>query len=380
MTAELEAACAARAEIISKSLSRHRLVFVQLGAAFDPLRDGICAQLKGQCVSIDQRSEWNQRSSSYGTLIVTDLERCVETAGDVLGEVRAILFSLLDDGKAVCLLSRAPRLSYRPVPGSSVLEDAALVTLPLLAMSEIQCGPGEYPSQGWPWPSVSFGAPFGTETYEAVLSEVGQGIVAALDHALFEVDPKGMDGLEFLAARELEGLRGCGIVAIDEGGRPSLALPKEAKSLREALAAHVSETVAPASSLAEVTRALWYIERKIRQALRAAAIAKHSGGWRASAVGGLQAEILRRAQLDTNVTAKSVTDLRDPLEWLTLGELMDIVRSEKFNNLGIEAAIWRKFQEQVVPVRNRLAHVRMLKSEDAEVVSMWAKMIRLRFQ
>ncbi|ALV40066.1 hypothetical protein AU252_01870 [Pseudarthrobacter sulfonivorans] len=97
-------------------------------------------------------------------------------------------------------------------------------------------------------------------------------------------------------------------------------------------------------------------------------------------MGGLQPEILRRAQLDTNVTAKSVTDLRDPLEWLTLGELMDLVRSEKFNNLGIEAAIWRKFQEQVVPVRNRLAHVRMLKSEDAEVVSMWAKMIRLRFK
>ncbi|WP_157768923.1 hypothetical protein [Pseudarthrobacter sulfonivorans] len=248
MTAELEAVCAARAELISKSLSRHRLVFVQLGAAFDPLRDGICVQLKGQCVSIDQRTEWNQKSSSPGPLIVTDLERCVETAGDVLGEVRAIIFSLLDDGKAVCLLSRAPRLSYRPVPGSSVLEDAALVTLPLLAASEIECGPGEYPSSGWPWPAVSFGVPFGTEIYEAVLSEVGQGIVAALDHALFEVDPKGMDGLEFLAARELEGLRGCGIVAIDEGGQPSLALPQEAKSLREALAAHVSETVAPATS------------------------------------------------------------------------------------------------------------------------------------
>jgi hypothetical protein len=379
VTTDLAAVCAARAELISKSLSRHRLVFVQLGAAFDPLRDGICAQLKGQCVSIDDRSEWNQRLSSHGTLIVTDLERCVEMAGDVLGEVRAILFSLLDGGKAVCLLSRAPRLSYRPVPGSSVLEDAALVTLPLLAMSEIQCEPGGCPIPGWPWPSVSFGRPFGTETYEAALREVGQGIVAALDHALFEVDPKGTDGLEFLAARELEGLRGCGIVAIDEGGQLSLALPQEAKFLREALAAHVSETVAPAASLAEVTRGLWFIERKIRQALRAAAIAKYSDGWRASAVGGLHAEILRRAQLDTNVTAKSVTDLRDPLEWLTLGELMDMVRSAKFSNLGIDAAIWRKFQEQVVPVRNRLAHVRMLKSEDAEVVSMWAKMIRLRF-
>jgi hypothetical protein len=208
---------------------------------------------------------------------------------------------------------------------------------------------------------------------------MGQGLVSALDHALFEVNPKGVDGLKFLAPRELEGLRGGGIVKIDESGKSSLAMPQSAKLLREALAAHVSGTVAPASILPEVTSGLWYVERRIRNAVRSAAIDRFGANWRADSVGGLKEEVLRRAQLDTNVAAKSVADLRDPLEWLTLSELMDIVRGSKFDNLGVEAAIWRKLQEQLVPIRNRLAHVRMLKSEDAEVVSMWASLIRARF-
>jgi hypothetical protein len=373
------AVCADRAELITKSLTRHRLVFVQMGAVFEPLREGICGELQGSYSTIERRSDWKTLAESNRTLVVTDLEQCVETAADVLGEVRAIIFSLLDAGKTVCLLSRAPRISFRSVPGSSVLEDAALVTMPLLHQAELGIPSEEQPEAGWPWPSVTFGSPLDVDTFRAALKDIGQGLVAALDHALFEVNPKGTDGLEFLAARELEGLRGAGILKIDAKGKPLLAFTRSTNLLREALAAHVSETVTPASILPEVTIGLWYVERKIRSAVRSAAIGKYGAAWHASSVGGLATEVLRRAQLDTNVAAKSIGDLRDPLEWLTLGELMEIVRSNKFDSLGVEAAIWRKLHEQLVPIRNRLAHVRMLKSEDAEVVSMWATLIRSRF-
>lgn len=350
-----------------------------MGAVFEPLREGVCAALQGISATISQRNEWQEMTRDHRTLIITDLERCVETAADVLGEVRAMIFSLLDEGKMVCLLSRAPRISYRSVPGSSVLEDAALVTLPLLTASEISSCDEDQLESGWPWPSVTYGQPLSLDNFRAALSDVGQGLVAALDHALFEVNPKGTDGLEFLAARELEGLRGAGIIKISGDGKPFLAFPRSTRMLREALASHVSETVTPASILPEVTVGLWYVERKIRSKLRATAITKYSDDWRTASVGGLKDEILRRAQLDTNVAAKTIADLRDPLEWLTLGELMDIVRSSKFDNLGVEPAIWRKLQEQLVPIRNRLAHVRMLKSEDAEVVSMWATLVKGRF-
>ncbi|GAA2203518.1 hypothetical protein GCM10009849_36230 [Sinomonas flava] len=226
---------------------------------------------------------------------------------------------------------------------------------------------------------MGFGGPLDTEVFRAALREIGQGLIAALDHALFEVNPKGTDGLEFLEARELEGLRGSGIIKVGDDGKPLLALPGTARFLREALAAHISESATPAAILPDVTSGLWFIERKIRNALRSAALAKYQDNWRASVLGARNGEVLRRAQLDTNVAAKSVTDLRDPLEWLTLGELMEIVRSDKFDNLGVEAVIWRKLQEQLIPIRNRLAHVRILKSEDAEVVRMWATLIKSRF-
>lgn len=350
-----------------------------MGAVFDPLRDGICRELRGTRATLEQRQEWKALAEPNGTLIITDLERCVDTAADILGEVRAIIFSLLDEGKSVCLLSRAPRLSFRSVPGSSVLEDAALVVLPLLSEVELDGPADEQAEAGWPWPSVTFGSPLDMDAFRAALGDIGQGLVAALDHALFEVNPKGIDGLEFLAPREIEGLRGAGIVRVDENGKPRLAFSRSTVLLRQALAAHVSETVTPAGILPDVTRGLWYIERKIRSSVRRAAIDKFGSAWHSSSVGGLASEVLRRAQLDTNVAAKTIADLRDPLEWLTLGELMDIVRSNKFDNLGVEAAIWRKLHEQLVPIRNRLAHVRMLKSEDAEVVSMWATLIKSRF-
>ena len=351
-------------------------MFVQLGTAFEPLRAEICDQLRGVCVSVDGRQLWSEQAKDAQTIIVTDLEQCVQS--DLLGEVREIVLSLLDANKMVCLISRAPRIAFRSVPGSSVLEDAALVTLPLLERSEVETEPGERVPPGWPWPVVSFSAPLDVETFRNALDELGQGVVAALDHALFEVNPKGEEGLEFLATREIEGLRGSGIVEIDSSGKPILAI-RGAKMLREALASQVSETVTPATTLPEVTSGLWYIERTIRSALRSSAITRFGDAWRASAAGGLKDEILKRAQLDTNVSAKTMADLRDPLEWLTLGELMDVVRSTKFDNLGIEPAIWRKLQEQLVPIRNRLAHVRMLKSEDAEIVTMWASMVKSRF-
>jgi hypothetical protein len=160
---------------------------------------------------------------------------------------------------------------------------------------------------------------------------------------------------------------------------PRLSEPGSLKQLREAVAAHISGTVEPAGSLSAVTSGLWFVERKIRNELRSAAIAHFEDQWRSSCLGGLSSEVLRRAQLDASVAAKSVSDLRDPLEWLTLGELMDLVRSQKFDNLGVEPAIWRKLQEQLVPIRNRIAHVRMLKAGDDETVTMWATLIRSRF-
>lgn len=374
---DVTAAGALRAEIVKRSLTRHRLVFLQMGAVFDPIREVVVASL-GEHTTLGARSSW-LGSAGSAPLVVTGMEHCAGAAGNVLGEARELVFEVMDAGRQVCLVSRAPRIAYQSVPGSSVLEDSALVTLPLLSRDELQLPPGEYPPMGWNWPVVALGETLSAEVVQPVLAELGQGLIAALDHALFEVNPKGTEGISFLSAREVEGLRGCGLVEVSENGGVALAVPSALKMLRESVAAHISATVEPVAVLGLVTAGLWFIERTIRNHVRDAAISKFGSGWRGSCLGGLSREVLRRAQLDTSVTAKSVADLRDPLEWLTLGELMELVRSQAFDNLGIEPAIWRKLQEQLVPIRNRVAHVRMLKAGDDEPVSMWASLVRSRF-
>ena len=95
-----------------------------------------------------------------------------------------------------------------------------------------------------------------------------------------------------------------------------------------------------------------------------------------AAVGGLATEVLKRAQLDSSLSAVSVRELRDPLEWLTLSELLDIITSKRIGGLGVALHIWQKFREQVLPIRNRLSHMRLLKSRDEETVSIWVGVIR----
>lgn len=373
------AAGKARAELLARSLTRYRLVFVQLGCAFDPIRRELLQQLGGASLSVKQLAEWPALPTSTSRVIVHDLEAAGSASAVSLGAVREIVGAILDSGKAVALVSRSPRISYLSVAGSSVLEDAALVTLPLLSSEEAPAPTvASRRTAGWRLPSVTFGQPLSEATYQDVLQEVGQTVVAALDHALFEVNPRTAEGLKFLSPREIEALRCAGLVELDEQNDAILADPSSTKILRAALSAHISNTVQPTDVLSDVTLGLWFIERKVRGSVRAAAVAKFDSNWRASVLGGLAPEVLRRAQLDANVSAKSVADLRDPLEWLTLGELMDIIDSNKVGDLGVERAIWRQFRERLLPIRNRVAHVRMLKSGDDETVAMWVSLTRGR--
>lgn len=366
---------AARIAITSKALKRHRLIFLQMGGAWQIIRDDVLGQI-GEVQSPERHAEWRDMSLD-APLVVADLDPVAH--GAMLGALRESVFELLDRGYSVCIVSKSPRIAFPEVLGSSLLDDSALVCFPVIQKEELHLLEGEFPPAGWKFPPALESVP-DHGLFKSVLSELGPGMIAALDHALFEIDRKGLEGLQFLSARETEALRGAALIEVSATGAPELAAPSFGKEIREAIAETVSESVRPDDALGIVTAGLWFIERRIRMAVRRTAITQYGIGWRASCVGGLADEVLRRAQLDSSVVAKTVADLRDPLEWLTLGELMDTVRSERFNNLGMEPAVWRKLQEQLVPVRNRLAHVRMLKSGDPEVVTMWAGLIRARLK
>ncbi len=116
----------------------------------------------------------------------------------------------------------------------------------------------------------------------------------------------------------------------------------------------------------------------IRRKVRSAAIEQFGARWRAQVVGGdLPNKILERARGEAYPGAVSLKEIRDPLEWLTLGELLEVA-THGFMGLGLDSVVWRKFAQDVLPARNRLTHMRLARRGDRELIGMWAVQVRKR--
>lgn len=167
--------------------------------------------------------------------------------------------------------------------------------------------------------------------------------------------------------------------------RPSTAWVREGRGFeltpvlsefREAVAGALADITYPQTELADVVSGLWTIERLIRKALRDAAVDQHKSGWRKKITrGDLAVKILQRAKGDAYLTATNISELRDPIEWLSLGELLEIVRSKNFGGLGVDEYTWQRFNHELVPIRNRLSHMRLIKNRDKATVTMWVSRI-----
>jgi hypothetical protein len=328
--------------------------------------------------------EFAQASSSIGSsgpLLLHSAEAFVsgEAAhGVTLGKLRKRVDEELDKGHEICLISSSPKIAYKPVPGSSVIEDSAVSVLSLLEKQEV---PHEARArQGWQIPAVSFGDPdlAISDILRAILDELGLEILAVLDHAIFETDDR-KNFLSFLSAAEIEALRGAGLVLVSDD-RAEFPFPRALNEFVDEVANALADVVTPQRELASVSDDLWYIERTIRRHLRRAAIESYQGRWRRNILHGDQSsKVLERARGDGNVTVGSVSQLRDPIEWLTLGELLEVVQSNRFGGLKFDDISWRRFASDVLPIRNRLSHMRILKKGDKETVQMWVARIRKAF-
>lgn len=376
-----ELAASARSGQLRASIARFGLVFVQFGAAFEPFRELALEQLRGTVVPAKALIRESTGAFESKLVVVTELENLLDGSADpaqpTLGALRELIMREMDNDVRFCIVSRAPRVAFSTIPGSSVLEDASLFSIPLLDESE--CVQECQEVSGWRIPAATFsdeGFEF-RELMTACLRELGTGVLSAVDHALFEVDPRSADALKFLGHRDLEALRGAGLVTVDDAKGVALVGEHRLLDLRSALSDLLSADSDPPQELGQVVSGLWYIERTIRAALRTNAISNHGQKWRGAVLpSDLAKEVLRRARLDSSPSAASVKELRDPIEWLTLGELMSLVSSTAHKNVGVDPVIWRRFNEQLVPIRNRISHMRYLKSGDEEAVTMWVGVIK----
>ncbi|WP_146247654.1 hypothetical protein [Curtobacterium sp. MCLR17_040] len=281
----------------------------------------------------------------------------------------------MEAGGRIVLVSAAPRVAYPPVPGSSLFEDAKFVSGPLAPVLEMTASAPELVL-----PACNDGhAPLRT-VLEAALRELGLELCASLDHALFEAVLDPADMFATLTSREVEALRGASLIRMTSSG-PEWTMPLRIGELRDALSEVLSEQTDTQDAMAAVFAGLWSIERSVRRALRIRAMELWGPGWRRQVLAGdLKEKVEGRAKASAYAAASSVSQIRDPLEWLTMGELLETRGRGEIGDLGLEGPLWKTLANEVLPVRNQISHMRLLRPSDLATVLKWAKVVQVKLR
>lgn len=352
---------------VHRKADQLRVVFLQLGSSNEPARRA----LRASQVTVTRVRDYLQSDGppTTGTVVIDGMESLtMQSESTQMGALRERVFSDVEAGGRVILLSRAPRIAFPPVVGSSLLDDASVAHAPVVKST----GAHE-------WPTCVEDGASPADVLCRALTELGTDLSASLDRVVYESLLVGQSALGLLNARELEALDGSSLTAPD-GATRTWNFPKHLGPLKKALDEVLADTLEPQQQLVEVSSGLWKIERIIRREVRRRAIAAWAENWRMQCLNGdLPEKVLERASESAYMGATSVKQLRDPLEWLSLGELLQLKDRSQIGDLGLSAAHWRQFSAQIMPIRNRLAHMRSLRPEDAADVVKWQRVLEMRF-
>jgi hypothetical protein len=350
---------------LERKARRYSLVFVQLGSAFSPLRDDL-ADIQGKQLTTTEYLD--EPAIDEPTLhILKDFERVSKTSDTTIGRLRERVLSDIDSGHVFILVSRIARNAFEAGPGSDLLADSRHVFAPLNTLSN--------EDQLTVLPAYCHGERDGSELLVNCLEELGSSTVHALSQALWEEGRSPMESIQVLERSDIEALRGAGLIRV-EGDSVVWTIAQAWKKFRNAVALASARYTEETTWLSNAFTDLWVIERVIRNSIRDALIAKQGESWRDGCLGaGLRAEVLERARKDAQPSAGAVKELRDPLEWLTTVELLELREERELGDLGLESYLWTKLRNSVVPIRNRAAHMRFIGAQDARTVRNWRKIV-----
>ena len=308
------------------------------------------------------------RPGSPGDIVfVTEVEGLSQQRhgqGTGLGILREQVHTMLDAGVDVCLVSDLPRIGYPPTPGSSLLLDAHVFQMDSCRRAiadDTALGTGALARP-----------PLEAEMVRGLLDRLGLDALSALDHLIFDMGATSHPDSALLAPLEWEALRGSGLVELRTGDDQHV-IRTPLSVLMTALTDVLAENLAVQHDLADVVVGMTELELRLRRAARAKAVETFGVKWRGQVFNEmLNQAVLDRATADAYAPPPSVKALRDPFEWLSLGELLEVVRNSKWcGRLGLEDRYWRRLGENVLPVRNRVSHMRLLRRGDLDTVRTW---------
>ncbi len=361
---EPEPALHAAGDELRRALKRTRLVFVQRSLETDAVLELVYSG--GKALQLDS-TELPRAGSPGDVVFVTKIEGLSQQRhgqGAGLGVLREQVHAMLDAGVDVCLVSGLPRIGYPPTPGSSLLLDAHVFQMDscrraLADDTALDTAALERP-------------PRQAEEVRQLLDRLGLDALSALDRLIFDMGATTRPDSALVAPLEWEALRGSGLVEL-QADENQHVIRTPLGVLMATLTDVLAENLAVQHDLAHVVVGLTELELRLRRAARAKAIEVFGVKWRAQVFNeSLNQAVLERATADAFSPPQSVKSLRDPFEWLSLGELLEVVRNGKWcDRLGLEDRYWRRLGENVLPVRNRVSHMRLLRRGDLDTIRTW---------
>lgn len=351
-------------EELLQQCARWNIVFVQLGEAYPIARGAIAPRMDSVVAVTDYVDQFELDGSLR---LVTDVEDLLKPGAPSLGRLRERVIADRDKGVRVVLLSRRPKIAFPTVPGSQVLHDAKLVPPPRYRAGESWSFGEEATTEGIPQEVI----------VERALRELGEVACAGLDAFIFE-DGREPQGLTSLGEPLQDALLSAGLVVSSNDGL-EWAVVDANSQIPSALSNVIAGMRRPQGDFTHVSADCWVVERLVKQALRARARALWGDRWRRELLGtALGSTALSRAVRGTYPGAEKLEDIRDPLEWLSLAETLDLLSHPDVGSLGVNKAMWTLMQSELLPVKDRVERSQLMRRADVDIARRWADLLTQR--
>lgn len=345
----------------------YSIAFVQLGHAAADIRQAL-VDVPGSHVKVgDYLSD--ELTALPSPIFLYDFDRMRKNRGEKFGALRDRVMREALTGVCFVFVSISPKAAYPDTKGSDVIADAKQIFAPL-AMT--------FPTGGW-IPAEAHPSSDELDFFVQCVRELGDRTVIALSEAMWDSQLSLRDCLEPLTRPDVEALRGAGFMQADGTEVSWCITAPQLKMLKVAAAQVCSESDTPSDWVASSFVEIWTLERDLRNIIRLSLMEKLEEGWRETCLPEhLRGEVLDRARKDTQPGANKLGDLRDPLEWLTTSELLDLRELRELGGLGLQPYLWTKLRNEIVPIRNKIAHMRLISEQDAQRAAIWRKLVAQR--
>lgn len=215
--------------------------------------------------------------------------------------------------------------------------------------------------------------------------ELGPSLCAWLEHWVFENASTVMESDDISEAR-LQALRLAGVVRPQDSGNDMLALlpMKNREQWVDALGEALELTTSPPIEWRRLVEQLFTLERDLRYFLRKELERIHGKYWATKILPAQEDQISALARRDTAPRVRKYSDIRSPLEWLTLNELLQLAEQQAVTSasmvLGHGPEDWAELSRRVVPIRNRVAHMRLAREGDWQEIRNLRRMVAMRMR